>query len=330
MIEAESASPENNDLNRKAIQWACKVLKSIGYTLKANSPENVQHTHWSYVVCFETTEGYIYLKQTPPLIAIEAKIIQTLHDKFHASVPTVIASNPKLNCFLMKDAGQSLRVILKQKFDEALLCRAIDQFTSLQITVSDRVDVLLDIGVPDWRLENFPDLYRNVLSEKNMLMADGLSEIEIRKLDTLIPKISTLCGKLSSYSINQTIVQPDCNDNNTLLDDTSKKITIIDLGEIVISHPFFSLLNFLHVIKKHHALENDNEAYIKIKNACLTPYMIFETKENIVDAFSIAQELWFIYGILAHHRLMLACGKETITAWQHGKLSSLFRGFMAI
>jgi len=59
------------------------------------------------------------------------------------------------------------------------------------------------------------------------------------------------------------------------------------------------------------------------------PYIIIESQENVFDAFSLAQDLWFIYGILAHYRLMLACGKETIMSWQHGKLSSLFRGFMA-
>ncbi len=57
----------------------------------------------------------------------------------------------------------------------------------------------------------------------------------------LLPKASILCKKLSDYSIKQTIVQPDFNDNNTLIDNVSN-ITTIDLGEIVISHPFFSLL----------------------------------------------------------------------------------------
>ena len=92
-----------------------------------------------------------------------------------------------------------------------------------------------------------------MLSQKDILIADGLSEIEISELEALLPKVSNLCKKLSDYSIKQTIVQPDFNDNNTLIDDISQDITIIDLGEIVISHPFFSLLNCLQQIKKHHA-----------------------------------------------------------------------------
>lgn len=229
----------------------------------------------------------------------------------------------------MKDAGRSLREMLKQKFDEALLCKAIDQFTSLQLAVADRVDVFFDIGVPDWRLDKFPDLYREVISKKDLLIADGLSEIEISESEALIPKVSNLCEKLSAYSIKQTIVQPDFNDNNTLIDNVSQAITIIDLGEIVISHPFFSLLNCLFQIKKHHALTDADDVYIKIKNACLTRYINFESKENLLDAFSTAQKLWVVYETLALHRLMLACGKEKIMSFQRGKLSSSFRELMA-
>src|SRR5690606_29027590 len=127
------------------IQWACKCLSSLGYALKSKLPEKVLKTPWSYVLRFETSEGYIYLKHTPALLALEASIIQILHDQFYASVPTVIAHNTELNCFLMKDAGRPLRDILKQKFDTELLCKAIDQFTSLQIATADNLDAFLDI-----------------------------------------------------------------------------------------------------------------------------------------------------------------------------------------
>src|SRR6202021_730260 len=114
-------------------------------------------------------DGYNYLKATPELLSLEASIIHILHDQFHASVPEVIAHNTELNCFLMKDAGRSLREILKKQFDAALLCKAIDQFTSIQLTVADHVNIFLDIGVPDWRLDKLPALYKQLLSQKDLL-----------------------------------------------------------------------------------------------------------------------------------------------------------------
>jgi hypothetical protein len=329
-MKTELAS-ENDKLNKEIIQWGCKYLLSLGYTLKSNLPENVLNTPWSYLVRFETTEGYVYLKQTPKLFALEPTIIQILNDQFHASVPRVIAHNAELNCFLMKDAGRALREILKKKFDIVLFCRAIEQFTLLQIAVADRVDAFLDIGVPDWRLNKLPDLYKDVISQKDLLIADGLSEMEISGLEALLPTVSSLCKKLSDYSIKQTIVQPDFNDNNTLIDDMSQNITIIDLGEIVISHPFFSLLNCLEQIKKHYTITDEDDTYLKIKDACFKNYMTsFKSKEHFLDAFEVAHILWFVYRILAHYRLMQACSQAKLMSFHHWKLGNLLKEFMAL
>jgi hypothetical protein len=320
---------ENGNLHKEIIQWACSCLKSLGYTLKSNLPENMLNTPWSYVARFATSDGYIYLKHTPELIALEASIIQNLHDKFHAAVPTVIAHNPKLNCFLMKDAGRSLREILKKQFDVALFCKAIDQFTSLQITLIDHVDILLDIGVPDWRLDKLTDLYKHLLTQKDILIEDGLSEIEIIELGTLLPKLSNLCKKLSAYPIKPTIVQPDFSDNNTLIDDISQSITIIDLGEIVISHPFFSLVNCLRQVTKHYRFTEKDDMHLQIRDAYLKNYLNFSSKKSLLNAFATARILWVVYEVLNQHRLMLACGKDKIMAFQPGRLSNSLKEFMA-
>ena len=147
-------------MNEETIQWASNYLSSHGYSLKSKLPENVQITPWSYVARFSTSDGYIYLKQTPPLLALEASIIRILHDQFHVSVPQIIEHNAELNCLLMEDAGRPLRQILKHQFDPALFCEAIEQFTSMQLAVADHVNIFLAIGVPDWRLDKLPGLYR--------------------------------------------------------------------------------------------------------------------------------------------------------------------------
>lgn len=312
----------------KIIQWACQFLSTHGYTLKSHLPDDVQNTPWSYVARFATSDGYIYLKHTPKLLALETKIIKVLHDKFHASVPNIIADNAELNCFLMNDAGRPLREILKKNFDTELLCEAINQFTALQISVADHASNFIDIGVPDWRLEKLPDLYAQLLTEKDLLIEDGLSENEIRQLEMLIPTVTSLCTDLSQFSIKQTIVQPDFNDNNTLIDESSHKITFIDLGEIVISHPFFSLLNCLQQIKKHHALTEDDDAYLRISNACISNYSAFDSHKNVSDALTLARPLWFVYSALAGQRLINACGKSKIMAYQHGKLIASLKEFL--
>ena len=94
------------------------------------------------------------------------------------NVPQIIAHNPVLHSFLMKDAGQPLRGILK-KFDTDLYCKVILEFTSLQIATSDNIPAFIDCGVPDWWLNKFPDCYMQLLSQHKSLITDGLTDIEI-------------------------------------------------------------------------------------------------------------------------------------------------------
>lgn len=312
------------------IQWGLDYLASHGYTLKSNHHEDVQIRPWSYVIRYNTSDGFIYLKQTPKLIALEAIILTILRDKFHAPVPDIIASNSELDCFLMKDSGSALRPILKKHFNEKLLCKAVDAFTTMQIEVSNNIDAFLTIGVPDYRLNNLSGLYRELILRKDILMKDGLTEIEIDKLRSLIPAVSEACKKLSQYAITETLVQPDFHDNNTLINDESQKITIIDLGEMVISHPFFSLINFLNQIKKHHGLTEQDAAYQNIKYACFKNFIKFESKENILTVFELTKILLPIYSALAHYRLIEACDKTQLESYYgSGKLDAELKNFMS-
>lgn len=316
---------DDNDV----VEWAVKYLSSHGYTLKCSQPEAVQKKTWSYVIRFVTTNGYIYLKQTPRLIALEPIITSILHDQFHASVPEVIAHNSELNCFLMKDAGSPLRKMLKMQFDVELLCKGIDQFTSLQLKVANHIDLLIEAGVPDWRLNKLPDLFAKFLSQKDILIADGLSEKEIGELEDLLPKVANLCKKLADYSIKQSIAQPDFSDNNLLVDDMLN-ITLVDLGEIVISHPFFSLINCLKQVKKHYALIDKDDTYLMIMRACLKNYMNDESKEHLQDAFMVAEILWFVYWALANYRLMVACGEEKLMVFQPGRIAGELKNLIVV
>lgn len=321
---------ENDKQNKEIIHWACEKLRYLGYKIKNKRPEKMLNTPWSYVGRFETTNGYIYLKQTPAHLGLEATIIKLLGDQFHAAVPSVIAHTMKLNCFLMKDAGQSLRTILKQQFNTELFCKMVDQFTLLQLATADHTDVFLDRGIPDWRLDKLPFLYKELLSQKELLLEDELSEIEMRELTLLFPMVSYLCEKLSDYSIKQSIVQPDFSDNNTLIDTATQTITSIDLGEIVISHPFFSLINCLQQLEKHYGFKQGDSVYLRIMDACLKNYMNVHSKQHLLDAFKWAEIISWVYEMLAQHRLMMACGKEKIMSLQPGRLSGSMRAFMAV
>ena len=306
-------SKSSAERNQPCIAWSCAQLETLQFSLKNPEPETVLATPWSYVARFNTTAGYIYLKQTPALLALEADIIHCLEQQFNAQVPKIIAQNSELHCFLMQDAGMNLRSILKHTFDANVLCRAINQFTRMQRSVENNLQPLLDIGVPDWRLDKLPALYLDLLEQRELLIQDGLSETEIDQLESLLPTVAALCEKLSAYGIKESLVQPDFNDNNTLVDPKSQTLTTIDLGEIVISYPFFSLINCLQQAKKHHALTDDDKEYQLLLDACFENYLSYASKQHLLQAFNIARRLQLIYAALCSHRLMMACNEASFT-----------------
>lgn len=77
------------------LQWAEGYLLSHGYAIEA-PPEDVRTMPWSCVIRYLTASGYIYLKQTPPELSLEPVITQILYNKFHANVPSTIATNKKV------------------------------------------------------------------------------------------------------------------------------------------------------------------------------------------------------------------------------------------
>ncbi len=297
-----------------SIKWATDCLISKEYSLQ-HSPEIIIKSPWSSVLRFLTSKEDVYLKITPPSLFLEPKIMQLLADQLHANVPTVIASNNALYCFLMKDAGQTLRKYLKTEFQPDLLYRAIKEFTTIQRSTENHIESFLALGVPDWRLDKLPKLYDQLIHQTEFLKSEGMTDEELQILHDLSFKISEQCIAVSQYSIPETLVQPDFNTNNILLDLSSKKMTLIDLGEIAITHPFFSLYNFLLQATLHHGIKEQDHIYCQLQNACCENWLGLATKNQLVNAFILVKKLWPIYSALAYYRLMISVDQQALKSY---------------
>lgn len=296
------------------LKWATDCLVSKGYTLK-DPPEIVVQAPWSTVTRFSTSIKDVYLKQMPPQLFLEPSIMQLLMNQMRASVPVVIASNDDLSCFLMKDAGQTLRSYLNRDFQPELLCQAINQFTAIQRTTENQLDSFFELGVPDWRLNQFPNLYMQLIIQIDLLKSEGLIDQELQILHDLIPTVSEQCERVSSYPIKETLVQPDFNTNNILLDPNTKKMTSIDLGEVVITHPFFSLHNFLIQAERHHGVKEGSSIYHQLLHACCENWLNITSKDQLLEVYSLVKKLWPIYGVLSFYRLMMSVDAEALKSY---------------
>lgn len=303
--------------------WAVESLAALGHPSDQVECLTIQTTPYSYVARLETPAARFYVKHVPEKLAFEPEILKLLRTKFNSPVPEVIAQNDHLDCFLMPDAGVTLRTALKDNFDTGLVCQVIDAFTKMQISTKNSLESFFELGVPDWRLERLPQLFHECLdNNEELFKRDGLTEGEFVEARRLVSMVDTMCASLTSFGIPQTIVQPDFNDNNSLINNTSLGISLIDLGEIVVSHPFFSLVNCLYKMRVHHGLQENGPCYGRIQDACLVHY---DDNHGARQALQLADALGVIYGILGQHRLMQICGFDAILSFQPGKLALSLR-----
>ena len=314
------------------VNWANDYLNSHGYSIQ-NSPEILIDTPWSNIIRFSTSQYDVYLKQMPPDLSLDPQIIQLLMDQCHANVPVVIAINEDLHCFLMKDAGLNLRAYLKNQFQQNLLIQSIQEFTEIQRSTENNLQSFLTLGVPDWRLDKFSKVYDHIIRQVDFLQSDGITDQELKILKDLSPKVAEQCALLSAYQIPETLVQLDFNTNNMLFNPITKKMTLIDLGEIVISHPFFSLHNFLYTTTIHHGIKADDQTYQQLQNACFETWLTLTNKEHLLDGFMLAKKLWPIFGAFGCYRLMKSVDLQAFRSYyanRPNRLADSFREYIAM
>ncbi len=298
-------------MNNLHQQWAVKILKEKDYQIHSSVPEVIQNTPWAEVCRFNTNKGFIYLKRAPPLLSIEANIIHLLYKEFQAKVPLLIAENATLHCFLMHDAGIQLHQYFKQNFNEAIFIQAMHDYSSLQMQASEKIALFLNKGVPDWRLDKLPMHYQDLIAQHKLLLEDGLTKEDLIALQQLSPKLSLLCQNLSQYKITETLSHCDFHDKNILIDIHTGQTTLIDLGEIAITHPFFSLHNCLYRTKENFSLSDIQ--YQRLVESCLKPWLQRESHHHLLEILSIIQQCWSIHSVLTEYRLMNSVDPKSFT-----------------
>lgn len=227
----------------------------------------------------------------------------------------------------MEEAGQSFRAYLKTEFQPDLLCHAIRQFAQMQRMAENQVESLIALGVSDWR-ENLLPLYDNLVNDNAILKSEQLSTKEIQQLHKLKSHITKELDTLAQYTIPQTIVQSDFHTNNILIHPDMKTLTFIDLGKVVITHPFFSLHGFLKQAITHHDIKVGDKIYNQMQDACLESWSGFEAEK----AFILTKKLWPLYSALIFYRFMNSLDEqvfEALNAKRPYRLAGFLREYIA-
>ncbi len=179
---------------------------------------------------------------------------------------------------------------------------AIHDYIVVQQRSIPHLEHLLQLRASDWRVSNIPNCYEALINEKDLLIADGLTDKEIEQLSKLTPKLTLLCNQLSQYPIPDTFSHNDFHDNNLLIEPKTKKVTMVDLGEVAVTHPFFSLSNILHHIKENNTLHDDT--YQRLQEQAFQPWLSYASQNQLIAIMSIMQQCWPIHRALTEYRLL--------------------------
>lgn len=317
--------------NEDALDWALEYL-GVRENRSIDDYQPVVETSYSAVYKINSSNDVFYLKTTPESLFIEAKTLAFLHEQGCQHIPQLVAQNRELNCFLTRSCGdQSLRNLFNRKTDFKKLMIGVSHYTTIQRSLEKNIQSMLSIGMPDWRLEQFPILYEKLIQQDDLLIGDGLTTIEVDQLHQYYPTCVKLCADLSAYHIPETLSHCDFQYNNILLDKKTGEINMIDWGETVITHPFFSLNGCLWQLTYFSVLKQADHEYNKLKSACIMPWLVDYEEIALLKAFDLANQLLGIYAALGYQRIYAATHGQLKTV-QHehpGSIAGCLRSFLS-
>jgi len=211
-----------------AVAWVDARLADAGRR-RTGDPDQVHVRSWSTAVRVPTDSGTVWFKATIPELRHEALTTLLLSRRVPERVPPLVADDPDLGWMLMEDGGRRLREVLAEERDLSRWGDVIDGAADIARAMEPDVDDLLAAGVPDFRLAVLPERYAALVADKG---------IEQRFRDA-VPRVREMAEELAAYGVTETLQHDDLHDGQVFVRDDRQ--LILDWGDAVISHPFFTL-----------------------------------------------------------------------------------------
>ena len=234
--------------------------------------------------------------------AFEVPLLAALREDFADRLPEVLAYDIERAWMLMRDAGVPLREVVKTRRDVHHWLATVPLYAEVQIAAARRVPELLELGVPDLRLERLPDVFDELVSRADVAADDRAALHDLR------PRLAALCNELAQDGIPETLQHNDLHYNNVLVRDGRHRI--FDWGDSSISHPFQTMRVTIAFLKWTLGIVGDDEIDRRVRDAYLEPWSAYGTRKALLRSFDVA---WIVGGVsdaLTEDRVVRACGLQ--------------------
>lgn len=203
----------------------------IAAAVEPTGPAESTHVRpWATVLRVPTANGDVWFKANAPELRHEAALLRLLAARRPELVPEPIALDLDRGWILMRDAGTRLCELVAEEQSLDRWLDVLPRYAELQLALAGDVDELLALGVPDLRLGTLPERYERLVDE-----LDGDPRYR-----AAIPRVRELAAELGEYGLPETIQHDDLHDRNVFVG-ADGGYRIVDWGDAVVSHPFFTL-----------------------------------------------------------------------------------------
>ena len=273
------------------MQWLETVLKKNDISM-IGEPRLAHKRPWSEVTEISTSEGKLYLKRQTSQLANEAKLLPFLASHFPESLPEIIAADSEQGLLLMRDAGVSLRSVMKNAPDIAHWQRVLYIHSQFQRQFIARTDELIRQGALDRRLSALPSSYVSLLPFAESLRpkeCEALNADESRKLRELSASFQEMCQTLEESGLPETVNHDDLHDGNVFVRDGGYRI--IDWGDCSATFVFFTLPVTLGVVADSLSLEEDSPEMLSLLDQSLSYWEDFAPKSDLLAVYRLAEKV---------------------------------------
>jgi hypothetical protein len=211
-----------------ALAWVDEQLDAAGRS-RTGDVDQFHVRPWATVIRVPTHEGDLFFKANTAELRHEALVALLLARRVPDRVPPLIADDLDRGWMIMEDGGRRLREVIAEERDLSRWDDILEGAADIARALEPDVDELLAAGVPDLRLATLPDRYAALVEDP---------DIEQRFRDA-VPRVREMAEELASYGVTETLQHDDLHDGQVFVRDDRQ--LILDWGDCVISHPFFTM-----------------------------------------------------------------------------------------
>ncbi len=225
----------------------------------------IELTHdrpWSQVLRVPVAGGVVWFKACGAVQAFEARMTAQLAARWPGLVADVLAHDEERSWLLTADAGTPLGAYGNPP--EPWL-ELLPRYAELQRGEAAHAGDHLADGVPDLRVESFPERFDDLLACELPLDPD-----EIEALRAFAPRFAELSAELAATGMPASVQHDDLHQANVY--DRDGVLRVLDWGDSSVSHPFGSLIVTFRFLEEATGLAPGDPWFGRLRAAYLEPW----------------------------------------------------------